>query len=709
MPESGSENPQARRFRSFNPKEYRETKRSERKLKAENKKIESKQALSALSKDKPEVADRTDLESLANVEANPERKLLNIEMAGAQAVFLLGGTMPDTIDRPKIEAIVRGERVQTEKINKGSFSERDEYWNGEKSPYKGKTWNKRMEIWTEKTNNFLNQYKGQPPEAFLKRMGVDLTNENQAKGIYDFYFVKGKGDIGLFASTVAENNTVEQIEENIEVIQKLGNIYGENSAKVAEQLILGIKNAQTDTDLFIQSAQENLQKGENMPGIEFINILDQKSSQWKKRSPAKSRGQQIDSGFSVTESEDQKFKLMRNERSNGADKWYGSGELGIDGDVLTYSLEDHKPENTFKPGTKQHRGEEERLAKYYSPRGIELASVDARLSSEAGRDVKIPSALLWKILETNPEELGTKTAIRLGPPTNASLLERFSPLHKSTWYETSFDSADYEVKTTKPHKVKVKNTDGVEKTVEVNHYWKKLTVDKKTLAEMQKLGLDYISRQVAAGDMPAGVLDAANGIVKSREAPKTVEYSPLSEQVGGENPQTPKEHANLFTTIETWKSNGSLRQEGNNIIYEDERLSKRKNARTVEIATVDPKDRSRKILTRQAWDILSVVPKSRHDKYYGEVPPSIDITNALSNSIFDKGVWKRFVRPFTADAATLSRMHAMIRGYVAGAVSEGAMDESVLKTVDGIIEYKHTTLEPAKSDDSGNVTYKLAS
>src|SRR3990167_9265618 len=294
MPESGSEKPQASRFRQFEPKEYREAKRNERKQKAElpRKKIETRHALSALSQDKPEVADRTDLESLANVEANPERKLLNIEMAGAQAVFLLGGTIPETIDRPKIEAIAKGEHVQTEKINKGSFSERDEYWNGEESPYKDKKWNERMEIWTEKMNNFLNQYKGKPAEAFLKRMGVDLTNENQAKGIYDFYFAKGNGDIGLFASTIVENNTAEQIEENMEVIQKLGNIYGENSAKVAEQLVLGIKNAQTDTNLFIQSALENLQKGGNMPGIELINILDQKSSQLEKKPPTREHDQQ---------------------------------------------------------------------------------------------------------------------------------------------------------------------------------------------------------------------------------------------------------------------------------------------------------------------------------------------------------------------------------------------------------------------------------
>src|SRR3990167_5802312 len=292
MSESTNKTKQPQRYRRFEQKEYRKAKRSERKQKAENKKIETKHALSALSQDKPEAADRIDLENLANVEANPERKLLNSEMTGAQAVFLLGGTMPETIDKAKIEAIVRGEHIQTEKINKGSHSERDEYWNGEKSPYKGNTWNERMEIWTKKTNNFLNQYKGQPAEAFLKRMGVDLTNENQAKGIYDFYFVKGNGDMGLFASTIAENNTAEQIEENMDVIQKLGNIYGENSAKVAEQLVLGIKNAQTATDLFIQSALENLQKGGNMPGIELINILDQKSSQLEKKPPTREHDQQ---------------------------------------------------------------------------------------------------------------------------------------------------------------------------------------------------------------------------------------------------------------------------------------------------------------------------------------------------------------------------------------------------------------------------------
>lgn len=68
MPESGSESPQVRRFRRSDPKEYREAKRGERKQRAEGKKIERKQALSALSKDKPEVADRTDLENLANLE-----------------------------------------------------------------------------------------------------------------------------------------------------------------------------------------------------------------------------------------------------------------------------------------------------------------------------------------------------------------------------------------------------------------------------------------------------------------------------------------------------------------------------------------------------------------------------------------------------------------------------------------------------------------
>ena len=67
MSESTTETPQPRRYRRFEPKEYRKAKRSERKQKAENKKIERKQALSALSQDKPEVADRIDLENLANV------------------------------------------------------------------------------------------------------------------------------------------------------------------------------------------------------------------------------------------------------------------------------------------------------------------------------------------------------------------------------------------------------------------------------------------------------------------------------------------------------------------------------------------------------------------------------------------------------------------------------------------------------------------
>ena len=36
------------------------------------------------------------------------------------------------------------------------------------------------------------------------------------------------------------------------------------------------------------------------------------------------------------------------------------------------------------------------------------------------------------------------------------------------------------------------------------------------------------------------------------------------------------------------------------------------------------------------------------------------------------------------------------------------MDEGILRTIDGIIKYKHSTLEPVKVDWRGNVTYKLA-
>ena len=709
MSESTTETPQPRRYRRFEPKEYRKAKRSERKQKAENKKIERKQALSALSQDKPEVADRIDLENLANVEANPERKLLNTEMTGVQAVFLLGGTMPETIDRPKIEAIARGEHVQTEKINRGSHSERDGYWNGEKSPYKDKTWNERMEIWTEKTNNFLSQYKGKPAEAFLKRMGVDLTNENQAKGIYDFYFAKGNGDIGLFASTIVENNTAEQIEENMEVIQKLGNIYGENSAKVAEQLVLGIKNAQTDTDLFIQSAQEEFKKGNNMPGIELINILDQKSSQLEKKPPTREHDQQdvnepLAKSIGLEDKPDlanlepptippdadlnkqPEISTPRQEIINAeevvhdasSDKWKGSGSLRMNGDYLSYLPEMKRRENPFAPGNKYYDNFE-RYGVDYDPeefpylfrkdmkkicgRRFKLAAVPDPefIDPEVAKMTelkKVPDPIVWSILEANPDSADNKYQFKYG-------------------------------------------VEG-----DLGDSWNGVTVDKETLVNMQQKTLEYLETQVNAGEMPQAILDAAKGILRySNSAPEDHHIKKLGtdQKTSGGNPEDPRVEMRWwkFFATDKWSIKGQLGQDENFLFYQDEKLKRQNRQRRIIIADSDPEDQTEQklVLTKTAWDILRRGPSP--------VPGYVDSIGITDASGFasqssekpaqdKKGVWKAEAKTLSADSQTLGQMQRLIRSYVEKQVTDDRMGADMLAAVDGILKYKHGTLEPLR-------------
>ncbi len=395
----------------------------------------------------------------------------------------------------------------------------------------------------------------------------------------------------------------------------------------------------------------------------------------------------------------QEFKLGRNERSNGDDKWLGAGELNVEGDFLSYSRVNRKPENPYKPGSRDHSNFEEYLAKNYSPRGIELGLVDKQQSVEAGHEVKIPSAMLWKIIETNPEELDTKV--------DFNLLNIRRPVRK--WKGITLESADYAVKTLKPLERQVKNSDGIVKTVEVNHSWKKLTVDKKTLTAIQQKAIEYIEQQVKLGNMPTDILETAKGILDSHNAPRTVNYAPFKKQSGGETAETPREHSAFLQRVmpESWNKNGSLERIGGNIIYENDKLRQRKDARTLQIATIDTGNEMGAVLTQQAWDILKTVPKDFEDK--SGTKYLLEGSDALTNPTLDRqGVWKRFVKPFVADLDTLVRTQTLIKDFVFESVEAGKMDRRVLATVNGLLKYKYPTLEPTRIDSMGRATYAMA-
>lgn len=203
-----------------------------------------------------------------------ETGLLSAETIGVQATLLLGGEIGTKIDKAKIEAIAEGGHINAERANKVSLEEREDYWNGENSPFKSMSFEQQLEKWRGTMQAFFDQYKGKPEAEFFKRVGIDLENENAVREIYQTYFVDGEGDLGLFSQKIAQNNSAEQIQENRATIERLGKMYGKKSAKVMVEMTMGIKNAQTDIDSFIQSAQAAIDKGDDMQGADLVNFLN---------------------------------------------------------------------------------------------------------------------------------------------------------------------------------------------------------------------------------------------------------------------------------------------------------------------------------------------------------------------------------------------------------------------------------------------------
>ena len=747
MAEPGVESPQPRQYRRHESmKEYRRVKANEKQQKLEKsteREHKRQAALKAISKDKPNVPERIDLENLAGVnnqpesaapaqsetqlphsptsenKTNPERKLLNAEMTGTQAVLLLGGTTPETIDKAKIEAIAKGEPVQTEKINKVSQSERDEYWNGENSPYKDKTRGERHEIWLNGMNSFLGQYRGKSEEQFFTRMGIDLQNPNAAQEIYDVYFVNGKGDVGLFASTIAAKNTAQEINANMKVLQKLGNMYGKNSAKVAEQLVAGIKNAQTDTDLFIQSAQNELQKGTTMGGIDLVNILD--------RSPAKNQqSQEVNESVmesvvpeisssptdEVSDNDAEKNKTSSertfreryiaagSKRHYKKDQWKSdSGEISVNDNHISfvpsgeinrrYEVEEYdqdydgpvKPLRYYDVFADEAKGPE---------RGIQLTvevtdeTFDPKITEQTGLK-RVPTPFMWELLEVDPESLGKRgytfdTEAYSSDPLKAKKYTRADP----SFYGIGGRDSELVGETT------------------LGLSWGKVTVDKGTLVAMQQRAIEYLGQQVQDGQLPQEMLDTAKGILETHKARNTVDEKWQTNRGSGTSAEDPKMHSTFLQLTETWKTTGAVKQEGDLLVYDDEKSRKKDERREVELATVD-QESGRKVLTEQSWDILKLVPETA-----AVGPYQLNVTEATSNAIQDrKGTWKKFIKPFSTDSQTLSQMQQMIRSYAAQQVSLGQMDAATLSTIDGLIKYKHSTLEPIRYDGQGKVTYEM--
>lgn len=110
------------------------------------------------------------------------------------------------------------------------------------------------------------------------------------------------------------------------------------------------------------------------------------------------------------------------------------------------------------------------------------------------------------------------------------------------------------------------------------------------------------------------------------------------------------------------------------------------------------RDAATPFLTKTAWDILRTVPSEIQPVLLAKLRiRSSEYFSTFSTekvSLDKKGRWRTEAKPLDTDVNTLKKMQQLIQQFVAEEVARGAMSQDILATVDGIIEYKHGTLEP---------------
>src|SRR5918999_838798 len=136
-------------------------------------------------------------------------------------------------------------------INNHSFNERKEFWKDTPAA-------ERMDKWRNATNAILNEYTNDPTQkaaqTFLKKIfkrddqSLDEV-EVTADTLYSTFIEgEGRGDVEYFVRQIIEKTdcNIEEIEQNLNLITKLGSIYGINSGKIAREAIQGILSAKNN-------------------------------------------------------------------------------------------------------------------------------------------------------------------------------------------------------------------------------------------------------------------------------------------------------------------------------------------------------------------------------------------------------------------------------------------------------------------------------
>src|SRR3989344_6021159 len=281
-------------------------------------------------------------------------------------------------------------------------------------------------------------------------------------------------------------------------------------------------------------------------------------------------------------------------KGSGQDKWKPSGTISISGDNLTYlpnqdeikkrggySDEAYDPEN---PGNYEFILEyEKRRVERGLKLGIEVNTdtFDPELITKLPELKKVPTPLLWEILDKDPS---------------------------SSDKSYTFNARAYSTDSLKLKRYLRESDQGEE--ANVMFAWNKVTVDKETLVKMQQKAIEYLEGQVKQGQIPEELLSAATGILESRGLTDPIVQKWLNKEGSGSVPEDPKLHRGWFTLIRRWDQNGRIRQEGDSLIYDDDKLRKKEEYREVFLAVEDKDNPGKKLLTKQAWEILRLAPKN---------------------------------------------------------------------------------------------------
>jgi hypothetical protein len=133
-----------------------------------------------------------------------------------------------------------------EKIKHDSYKERETYW-------KSVPFSEAMSKWENEFNTILLPYKTDPAKSgellflqkILRESSLQPLNqvEISARALYNTFITgEGKGDVEYFVGRIIETNTIEEITHNWQLIGKLANIYGKNSARIVLGLLTDYKN-----------------------------------------------------------------------------------------------------------------------------------------------------------------------------------------------------------------------------------------------------------------------------------------------------------------------------------------------------------------------------------------------------------------------------------------------------------------------------------